>query len=147
VREVTVKTPAAPAYSVSRATKEQTDFAVQGVPKGRELTTPTAGNAAASALSSLNLDDVRRTAQPDQAAKDRATATFVTFDGLTIEVTGHKEGERHYVTGMAKSTAKETAAEAERLNARLAGWDFEIPAYKYEAIFKPLEDLLGAKQS
>lgn len=91
VREVNVQTPGAAPYSVSRTTREQTDFAVQGVPKGRELTMPTVGNAAASALTSLNLDDVRRAAQPAQEPKDRATATFVTFDGLTLELAGHKE--------------------------------------------------------
>ena len=48
VRDVSVQTPGAAPYSVSRTTKEQTDFAVQGVPKGRELTMPTVGNAAAS---------------------------------------------------------------------------------------------------
>jgi hypothetical protein len=147
VREVRVQTPGAESYSVSRTTKEQTDFAVQGIPKGRELTMPTVGNAAASALTSLNLDDVRRAARPAQSERGRATATFVTFDGLAIEVTGHKEGERHYLSGTAKSTAKETAAEAERLNAKLAAWEFEIPAYKYETIFKPLEDMLVEKQS
>jgi hypothetical protein len=139
--------PGAAPYAVTRTTKEQTDFAVQGIPKGRELTMPTVGNAAASALTSLNLDDVRRAAQPAQRQTDRATATFVTFDGLAVEVTGHKEGERHYLSGTAKSTAKETAAEAQRLNSKLAGWEFEIPAYKYDAIFKPLEDMLVEKSS
>jgi hypothetical protein len=71
----------------------------------------------------------------------------VTFDGLAVELAGHKEGERHYLSGAARSTAKEAAAEAEKLNAKLAGWEFEIPAYKYDAIFKPLEELLAEKQS
>jgi hypothetical protein len=147
VREVRVQTPGAAPYSVSRTTREQTDFAVQGIPKGRELTMPTVGNAAASALTGLTLDDVRRATQPREPQKERATATFHTFDGLTLEVAGHKEGERHYLTGTAKSGAKETAAEAQRLNARLAGWEFEIPAYKYDAIFKPLDDMLVEKPS
>jgi hypothetical protein len=147
VREVSVQAAGAAPYSVSRTTKEQTDFTVQGIPKGRELTMPTAGNAAASALTGLTLDDVRRAMQPAQEPRDRARATFVTFDGLTVELTGHKEGERHYVSGTAKSAAKESAAEAGKMNARLAGWEFEIPAYKYDAIFKPLEEMLAEKPS
>jgi hypothetical protein len=35
---------------------------------------------------------------------------------------------------------------AERLSARAAGLEFEIPVYKYEAIFKPLEQLLEPRQ-
>src|SRR5204863_5021860 len=40
------------------------------------------------------------------------------------------------------ATAKQTEAEAQTRNARLGGWEFEIPDYKYAAIFRPLEDLL-----
>ena len=42
----------------------------------------------------------------------------------------------------ARSIAKETEAEAGKLNARLGGWEFEIPDYKYGAIFRPLDELL-----
>jgi hypothetical protein len=34
---------------------------------------------------------------------------------------------------------------AERLAARAPGLEFEIPLYKYESIFKPLEELLEKK--
>jgi hypothetical protein len=37
------------------------------------------------------------------------------------------------------------AANVERLSARAKGVEYEIPIYKYEAIFKPLEDLLEKK--
>jgi len=34
---------------------------------------------------------------------------------------------------------------AERLAARARGLEYEIPVYKYETLFKPLEDLLEKK--
>jgi hypothetical protein len=41
-----------------------------------------------------------------------------------------------------QSTAKETADESAKLAARSKDWEFEIPNYKYDGIFKPIEDLL-----
>lgn len=40
------------------------------------------------------------------------------------------------------ATPVDTAAEAQTLTAKLTGWVYEIPDYKYEAIFKPLDELL-----
>ncbi|HKZ73098.1 MAG TPA: DUF4340 domain-containing protein [Steroidobacteraceae bacterium] len=143
IREVSVQQAGGQTYTVKRASKEQTDFAVEGVPKGRALSNPGAANGAAGALAGLTLDDVRPAAKAPADPKSMLTATFRTFDGLALEVSGHKEGERHFLTARAQSSTKDTAAEAERLNARLAGWEFEIPSYKYGAIFRPLEDLLA----
>jgi hypothetical protein len=72
-----------------------------------------------------------------------ARATFTTFDGLTLNVTGRKVGEQHFVSFAAQSNAKETEAEAKKINTRGEGWEFEIPGYKYDAIFRPLEDSLA----
>lgn len=45
----------------------------------------------------------------------------------------------------AKPAAKPADQSAERLAARSQGLEYEIPVYKYESIFKPLEDLLEKK--
>jgi hypothetical protein len=34
------------------------------------------------------------------------------------------------------------AEEASKANAQLTGWVYEIPAYKYDTIFKPLDELI-----
>lgn len=39
---------------------------------------------------------------------------------------------------------EETRAQVELLAARFDGWAFEIPAYQYDALFRPLKDLLKA---
>jgi hypothetical protein len=128
-----------PAFTVSRDKKEQADFAVGPLPKGRELTSAAAAEPITTALGSLSLDDVRKGETTDPPA---ARATYRTFDGLEVELTGRKDGTHSLIAITARSTAKETAAEAARLAARFTGWEFEIPDYKYSAIFTPLEDLL-----
>jgi hypothetical protein len=42
----------------------------------------------------------------------------------------------------ATSSDKATAAEAQQLDTRLGGWEFEIPEYRYSGIFRALDDLL-----
>lgn len=140
VRQVEERPAGGPSFNVTREKKEQPDFSVSPLPKGRELTSAGVANPIASALSSLTLDDVAKAgSSPDPKAPH---TLYRTFDGLEVEAAGRKDGTRALVSLTARSTAKETEAEAAKLNARLSGWDFEIPDYKYEAIFRPLEELL-----
>ena len=64
------------------------------------------------------------------------------FNGLELDVTGRAEGEHHFITLLARSTAKEAQAEADALNQRFEDWQIEIAGYKYQAMFRPLEELL-----
>jgi hypothetical protein len=140
VQQVEEKPADSPAYTATRDKKEQADFAVSPLPKGRQLTGPGAADSIAGSLGSLNLEDVQQGAAP--AAAKLSHAVFRTFDGLEVEVSGRKDGTRSLIVLTARSTAAATADEAQRLNARLGGWEFEIPDYKYGALFRPLEELL-----
>lgn len=139
IKEVAVKPASGPGYSVTRANAKQTDFTVPDLPKGRELTSASAPDTVAGALASLSLDDVRKAGGP---GTEPAHATFRTFDGLTVDVTGRKDGENRYIALSAESSANSTAEEAKQLNARLGGWEVQIPGYQYDAIFQPLDGLL-----
>ncbi|MGH8217424.1 MAG: DUF4340 domain-containing protein [Steroidobacteraceae bacterium] len=139
IKEVALRPATGPAYSVTRASATQADFTVPDLPKGRELTSASAPDSVAGALASLSLDDVRKAGGP---GTDPAHAKFETFDGLTVDVTGRKDGDNRYIALTADSSAKGTAGEAKDLNARLGGWEVEIPGYQYDAIFQPLDGLL-----
>jgi len=140
VREIEERPAQGATYSASREKKEQTNFTVSPVPKGRQLTGPGAADAMAAALSALTLEDVRKS---DAAAgAPAARAVFRTFDGLEVELAGRKDGTHSLIAISARSTATPTAGEAQKLDSRFKGWEFEIPDYKYAAIFTPLDDLL-----
>ncbi|MGH8260964.1 MAG: hypothetical protein ACREUG_14885, partial [Steroidobacteraceae bacterium] len=165
VKAVDVAPASGPAYTVTRATAKQADFTVRHLPKSRELTSVSAPDSLASALASLTLDDVRKAGDAATVdSRQRAGgadgklvlakttgeakpghldhAVFQTFDGLTIDVTGQKDGDSRYIALAAQSSQKGTTDEAKQLNARLGGWQIEIPGYQYEAIFQPLDGLL-----
>ncbi|HEY2276655.1 MAG TPA: DUF4340 domain-containing protein [Steroidobacteraceae bacterium] len=140
VRQVDEKPADGPSFSATREKKEQPDFTVAPIPKGRQLTSAGAADSIAASLGALTLEDVHKSAAPAEARLARAV--FRTFDGLELAVTGRKDGGHALITLAARSTAKDAEAEAHALGTRLAGWEFEIPDYKYAAIFRTLDDLL-----
>jgi hypothetical protein len=127
-------------------------------------------NAQAETLIGFNFDDMRPVPTSAAAATDHTT--FRTFDGQVLEFAGRKEGEKAYVTVTASRdaalaakfpepaaapaatpaatpapapAAKPTDQTVEKLTARGTGREFEIPLYKYESLFRPLEDMLEPK--
>jgi Domain of unknown function (DUF4340) len=139
VREVEQRPAEGAAFTATKQKTDDTHFTVTPVPKGRELSGPGAADTLAVALSGLTLEDVAKAAASDPKAP---RAFFRTFDGLEIEVGGRKDGSRAFVSLSARATAPAAKEEAQHLQSRLAGWEFEIPDYKYAAIFTPLTELL-----
>jgi hypothetical protein len=140
VKEVEEQPGEGPGFKASRDKKEQTDFTVSNIPKGRELSSPVAADSIAGSLGGMTLDDVRKGSAPGDAKSSHAI--FRTFDGLEVDVAGRKDGTRDLITITAHSTAKESADEAQKLTTQLQGWEYEIPAYKYDVIFTSLDSLL-----
>ncbi|HEY4341179.1 MAG TPA: DUF4340 domain-containing protein [Steroidobacteraceae bacterium] len=143
VSAIEIKVQGTPDYSIKRAaTGGAADFVVAPIPKGRTLADPSAPAAQAGALAALQLDDVRKAGTATAAAQ----AVFQTRDGLTLTIAGIKDGELRYITVAASATAPAAQAQARDLNARLAGWQFELPGYRYDGLFKPIEQLLVPKK-
>ena len=140
VRQVEEKPAEGPAYTATRDQKEQPDFAVAPIPKGRSLTSAGAADAIAAGLGSLTLEDVQKAAPPSDARLSHAL--YRTFDGLEIEAAGRKDGAHAFISLKARASGKDAEAESLELNKRLGGWEFEIPEYKYSAIFRTQEELL-----
>jgi hypothetical protein len=170
-----VETKGAKPYTAAKGTRADADFAVEALPKGKSLSAPSAANSVATALAGLSLSDVRA-ASAFQSTLPAAKALFKTFDGLTIEVDGWVQDEKHYValrpsfdgaqaerfkvaTAPAeekkdegkkdnkapepqKSAAPNVDEEAKKLAAKVNGWVYEIPDYKYESLFKPVDQLV-----
>ena len=183
IQSATIETKDAKPYTAAKESRADADFAVESLPKGKELSSSGAANSLATALAGLTLSDVRLASELE--GKPEARATYRTFDGLIVELDGwsleddrflvararfdealaerfkvaSEEGEQtddsqteKEASDDAASTSATTeenapttpnvAEEAAKLNAALEGWAFEIPDYKYDAIFKSLETML-----
>jgi hypothetical protein len=130
-----------PAFSVTRAKATDADFTVHGIPRGRELTGADAADTMGSALSNLTLTDVRKAAPP-ASGTDVSHALFKTFDGLEIDVSGYKGAKHHHIGLTAHAADKAAEPQAQPINARVQGWEYQIPGYRYDEIFQPLQGLL-----
>lgn len=197
VQSAQVSVGTAKPYSALKKSRADADFTVEGLPKGKALSSAAAADNFATALAGLTLSDVK--AASAVTDPPGARATIKTFDGLVVEATGWRQDDKHYIAlktsydaaladkfKVATADTKKDAAgpeadkkadtekqagaaadgegappaaadkaeepgkpatrnveeEAGKTNAQLAGWVYEIPSYKYDAIFKPVEELL-----
>ncbi len=105
---------------------------LDGVPPGRK-----AADAAtldpSTLFSGLTADDVAAAAGIDFSKA--AVATLTLSDGNVITVSGTAIGDKHWVQVQASQDAA--------LNAKASGRAFEIAGYRFDAIFRPLDQLLA----
>lgn len=139
VREIQERPADGAGFVAVRQKKEDAHFNIVPVPKGRELSSVGAADTLGAALSALTLEDVARAGASDPKSPH---AFFRTFDGLEVEAIGRRDGTRALLVLSARASTPDAGLEAQRLNTRFSGWEFEIPDYKYAAIFTPVTDLL-----
>jgi hypothetical protein len=139
VREIEEHPAKGDAYTATRLKQGEPNFSVSPLPKDRALTGPSVAEAIAASLGALTLDDVHKV---DSGATATAHATFRTYDGLELALSGRQDGDHYLIAASAQGSTPQGQAEAQKLNARLGGFEFEIPQYRYDVIFKPLLELL-----
>ena len=83
IRSVLIRHSDDEVVGIHKENSDDTNFEVENIPEGRELTYPSVANGIAGALSNLTLEDVRK---PTEDAEASATAEFTTFDGLAIRL-------------------------------------------------------------
>jgi hypothetical protein len=67
-------------------------------------------------------------------------SVYTTSDGLTVTATVFK-GEKDIWARFAATGNDKTKDEADKLNARLAGWTYQLGAWKQKALVPSLDDL------
>jgi hypothetical protein len=137
IQSVAVKPAAAPAYTVHR-TAAAANFELDGVPPGRKPADAASLAPSPTTYSNLDADDVAQLSEVDFSKASVATVTL--FSGNVITITGAAgaaTGDKHWIQLQA---SKDSA-----LSAKAAGRAFELSGYRFDAIFRPLEQLLVAK--
>jgi hypothetical protein len=129
-------TPAAgPAPAPNGAAAGGDNFVLEGAPPGRKPADSAVLAPSPTAFGGLTADDVARSGDIDFS---KATVAVVTMsDGNVMTLSGATSGDKHWIQ---VQTTKDGA-----LNAKTAGRAFEIASYRFDAIFRPLEQLLVPK--
>lgn len=147
-----------PAWRAERTSRGAAHFEVPDLPRGRELTAAGAADPAGSAFGNLEFDDVRRAVAPAPGEKRHRTVVRC-FDGLVVTLEGAVAGADHWLTltarfdpelaarfpptaGQPAPAALDVKSEAARLAATSDGFEYKIPAYRFDSIFRPREEIL-----
>jgi hypothetical protein len=107
-------------------------FTLDGVPPGRKSADPASLAPSPTMLSGLTVDDVAPVGDIDFSKPAVATVTLA--DGNVVTITGAVSGDKHWVRLQASKDAS--------LEAKVAARAFEIASYQFDAIFRPVEQLL-----
>jgi hypothetical protein len=137
IETVEFKPTTGPGYVLHRLKPKEEDFALDKVPPGRKALDGKALAPSASTLSGLTVEDV--SAAKDIDFTQSSQALFTLQDGNVITLTGAAVGDKRWIEAQ---SSKDTA-----LTQKAQGRAFEIASYRYDAIFRPLEQLLVAKET
>jgi hypothetical protein len=136
IQSVEVKPATGAAYAIRRSTPADATFSLEGAPAGRK---PLDGHAlapAATTLTGFDAEDVSPVADIDYSQSSQAIVTL--NDGNIITLTGVAVADKHWIQ---VKSSKDSA-----LTAKAQGRAFEVAGYRYDAVFKPLEQLLVPKE-
>jgi Domain of unknown function (DUF4340) len=138
IQDVEFKPAAAGAgYSLHRLKPKEDGFTLDKIPAGRKALDAKALAPSASTLSGLAAEDVA--AAKDVDFSQSAQAIFTLDDGNVITLTGAAVGDKRWIE---VQSSKDTALAAKAQNRA-----FEVASYRYDAIFRPLEQLLVPKET
>jgi hypothetical protein len=118
------------------------------MPAGKKLKTDYALEDVVNAFARVEMEDVRKAGAGDaKAAAEKASkpgvASFESETGLKITITVRSEGDARWATVTATGDG-DAKAEADKINAHVKGWEFKLPGWKYDQMFKKHDDLTVA---
>jgi hypothetical protein len=135
IQKVDMKLASGSAYTIHRTAAPPADFVLDAVPAGRTASDPQTLSPSPTTYSNLSADDVAQAADIDFGKPSVATVTL--GGGKVVTLTGAVVGEKHWLTVASTQDAA--------LNAKATGRAYEISNFRYDAIFRPLDQLLVPK--
>jgi Domain of unknown function (DUF4340) len=96
IKSVEILPPSGDALIASKASSEDADWAVQNVPKGKTLSSPSVGNQLAGTLDNLRFESVVPAANAEPAIESTYRAKYLSFEGVLIEITAWEKDSKAY---------------------------------------------------
>lgn len=116
-------------------------FAVEDAPADAKFKSETTTSGPATALETLDLDDVKPAVELPVPDKDLETASFTTFDGLTVDVRLFERDKTNWIAVSATGSGT-AAAEAKKIDEKVSHWTYAISSYKANLLRTKLAELL-----
>jgi hypothetical protein len=133
IQSIAFKPPVGAAYAIRRSADGA--FSLEGAPADRKPLDGSALAPAQTTFTGLTAEDVAAVDSLDFGQPFVTTLTLT--DGEVVTLTGAVASAKHWL--------QVTSSKDATLTARAQGRAFEVPSYRYDAIFKPLEQFLVPK--
>lgn len=137
-----------PVFALSKEKPEDNSFTLAPIPAGKEAGAAWLLSGLTDALNGLTAADVLRQTAFDFAGAKTTISRYVSFDDQIITLSHHLKDGKHYVSLHAEAGAAatdEVKKAVEDLNARHAGWLYEVSSYKGEGMARELSALVQDK--
>lgn len=142
ISAISIAHPDGETIEISRNADEASNFDIDNIPDGRELSYATVANGIAGALSDLTFDDVREV----RGFENSITTTFQTTDGMVLIAHSVVEDDDTWVSFIAQDSA-DTSDRQTEINSRVSRWQYKLPAYKSGLLARTWDDLLKEPNS
>jgi hypothetical protein len=140
IAKVTLTQPDGSKLVISRSAPEA-KFAVEDAPVDAKFKSDSTIGGPAAALETLDLDDVKPAAELPVPDKDVVSASFTTFDGLTVDLHLMERDKSNWIAISATGSGS-AEPEAKKIDERVSHWTYAIPAYKASLLKIKLADLV-----
>lgn len=155
VADIEISHPDGNRIKLRKVSADETDFELVNLPKGKNILSSWSLNSLGNVFSMLRMEAVKSdNGEPFSAP---VSIDLLTFSGLKISVLAAESEDGAWiritasppeftVSGDEDEQAEEfrtqLTREAEAINRRVSGWVYQVPATKFEAMTKRLEQLL-----
>ena len=140
IAKVTLTQPDGSKLVIGRAAPDAS-FAVEDAPADTKFKSESTISGPATGLETLDLDDVKPASELPVPDKDVVTASFTTFDGLTIDLRLIERDKTNWIAISATGSGS-AEAEAKKIEGKVSHWTYAIPAYKANLLKTKLGDLV-----
>jgi hypothetical protein len=137
IQSIEVKPATGAGYVVHRLKPSEDGFSLDRTPAGRKAADSHALAPSSTLLSALTAEDVAAAKDIDFSKPSDAILTL--SDGNVITLTGTAVGDKRWIEVKATKDAA--------LDSKARDRAFEVASYRYDAIFRPLEQLLVPKET
>jgi hypothetical protein len=134
IQSIEFKPAAGAAFALHRLNPADNSFSLDGVPAGRKAKDGHALAPSPSLLTGLNAEDVGAASSVDFTSPSQVIVTLT--DGNVLTLIGTAVADKHWIQLKSSKDAD--------LTAKTQGRAFQIASYRYDEIFKPLEQMLEA---
>jgi hypothetical protein len=124
---------------ITRVPGEKGKFQLADLPEGSKLKEPApTTDGVAKGYSSIELEDLRKL---DMTPASAAVAHLETEDGLKVTFRLRNEKDERWLSLSAEGEG-EAAARAEEINARVKGWEYRIPDWTADNLFRSRSEFI-----